>query len=65
MRKLCELSETHQKFLESMPNVFTRKHAAEMCLVLGLKERWFDTSLRKKNFATLFIKQNHGVYRKK
>ena len=65
MNKLSPLHETHQRFLEAAPETFSSKQAKEICLKLGLKERWFDVALRKRTFYELFARPNHGWYRKK
>lgn len=64
MRKLSDLHEAHYSFLSKAPERFTRKEAVSICESLGFKSRWFDVALRKQNFASLFVRENYGVYRK-
>lgn len=50
---------------QTLPEEFSRKEAAEICTRLNLTERRFDNSVRSKQFGSLFIKTEHGRYRKK
>jgi hypothetical protein len=45
-----------------LPDEFTFKEASEVCIRLGLNERRFETSIRKKDFAPLFKKTGKGIY---
>ena len=47
-----------------LPDEFTRKEAAEVCIRLGINERRFETAIRKKDFQALFRKSSHGKYTK-
>ena len=49
----------------SLPEEFTRKEAAEICVRLNFKERRFDNAMRSKIFSNMFVKIGHGKYRKR
>jgi len=50
---------------QALPDEFTRKDACEVCKRINLAERRFDYSLRRKDFAPLFVKIGQGQYRKR
>lgn len=50
---------------QTLPDEFTRAEAAAVCIRLNLKERRFETSIRRNDFRKLFIKMDHGKYRKR
>jgi len=50
---------------QGLPETFDAKTAAETCIRLNLKERRFETAYRRKDFAALFVKREHGIYTKK
>jgi len=47
---------------ERLPNEFTYKEAEDLCKRIGLNEKRFRRSLRRKDFGKLFKKQEHGKY---
>jgi hypothetical protein len=49
---------------ERLPNEFTYKEAEDLCKRIGLNEKRFRRSLRRKDFGKLFKKQEHGKYLK-
>lgn len=49
---------------QALPEEFTRKEAAEVCVRLNLNPRRFDVSVRRKDFARLVTKIAQGKYRK-
>lgn len=58
------LPEDLEYLYENLPNEFTNKEAELVCKRLGMNERRFRTSLRRKDFVKLFIKLDHGKYKK-
>lgn len=48
----------------ALPDTFTRKEAKDTCIRLNLRERKFDDSMRRKDFARLFKHDSHGTYSK-
>ncbi len=50
---------------QSLPEQFTRKEAAETCVRVNLPERRFESAIRGKYFASLFLRPEYGQYRKK
>ncbi len=49
----------------ALPNEFSKKDAIEICKRINLPERKFETSIRNKEFASLFNRLGHGKYTKK
>jgi hypothetical protein len=49
----------------ALPDEFTKKDAVETCKRINLPPRRFETSIRSKEFASLFNKLGHGKYSKK
>jgi len=49
---------------QALPDEFTRKEATDACTRININERRFDVSIRRKDFAALFVKLGHGKYRK-
>lgn len=49
---------------QALPETFTRKEAVEVCKRLNLSDQKFETSMRRKDFKTLFRKIEYGVYQK-
>ena len=47
-----------------LPDEFTAKEAAEICIKLGLNQRRFEISIRHKDFGSLFRKMGRGMYHK-
>lgn len=59
------LSEEMQNLYDALPDDFNRKEAMEICKRINLPERKFESSLRSKNFESLFIIYGRGKYAKK
>lgn len=49
---------------ENLPNEFGYKEAEIVCKKLGMNEKRFRISLRRKDFVKLFTKLEHGKYKK-
>jgi hypothetical protein len=49
----------------ALPDEFTKKDAVETCKRINLPPRRFETSIRSKEFASLFNRLGHGKYSKK
>lgn len=49
---------------QTLPEEFTSEEAMAICKRLNLKERRFQISIRRKDFAPLFRKIGHGKYQK-
>lgn len=49
---------------QALPETFKRADAVEICKRLNLSEQKFETSMRRKDFKTLFRKIEYGVYQK-
>ena len=49
---------------KTLPDSFTHEQATETCVKLNLKERRFDSAMRRKDFKTLFKKVKQGQYEK-
>jgi len=49
---------------KSLPDSFTHEQAVETCIKLNLKDRRFDSAMRRKDFKTLFKKVKQGQYEK-
>lgn len=49
---------------KSLPDSFTHEQAVETCIKLNLKDRRFDSAMRRKDFKTLFRKVKQGIYEK-
>jgi hypothetical protein len=53
-----------ENLYKMLPDEFNAKEAAEICHKLGLNNRRFEVSVRKKDFGALFRKMGHGKYQK-
>lgn len=49
---------------QALPETFALKDAKEACIRLNLPERKFEVAIRRKDFKALFVKLEHGIYRK-
>lgn len=49
---------------QALPETFKRSDAVEVCKRLNLTEQKFETSMRRKDFSSLFRKVEYGVYQK-
>jgi hypothetical protein len=49
---------------QALPLTFSFKDAEETCIRLNLKKDKFKNSLRNKNFVSLFLRKEHGIYAK-
>ncbi len=54
-----------ERLYQALPESFTRKEAVEICKRNNINERRFDVSMRRKDFAGLFLKLEHGSYKKR
>jgi hypothetical protein len=59
------LPEKLENLYNALPDQFNRKEAAEICKKINLSERKFDSSMRTKDFSSLFVKISQGVYQKR
>ena len=48
----------------ALPNEFTSKEAIEVCKKINLSDQKFKSSLRQKIFGSMFVKIDHGKYKK-
>lgn len=48
----------------ALPEEFTYKEAEETCKKINLPDKRFRTALRRKDFKHLFVKNEHGKYKK-
>jgi hypothetical protein len=58
------LKEDLELLYQALPLTFSFKEAEETCIRLNLKKDKFKNSLRNKNFVSLFIRKEHGIYAK-
>ena len=49
---------------KELPEKFTADEAKAACIKLNLKDRRFETAIRRKDFSRLFRKVEHGTYQK-
>jgi hypothetical protein len=49
---------------KELPEKFTAEEAKAACIKLNLKDRRFETAIRRKDFSRLFRKVEHGTYQK-
>ena len=58
------LKEDLELLYQALPLTFSFKDAEETCIRLNLKPNKFKNSLRNKNFVSLFLRKEHGIYAK-
>jgi hypothetical protein len=58
------LKEDLELLYQALPLTFSFKDAEETCIRLNLKPNKFKNSLRNKNFVSLFLRKDHGIYAK-
>lgn len=58
------LSQELDNLYNALPNEFTAKEAIEVCKKINLSDQKFKSSLRQKVFGSMFIKIDHGRYKK-
>ena len=58
------ITTKQQELYNWLPKEFTRQMAIDVCKGIGLNERYFDNSMRRKSWSSKFERVFFGQYKK-